>query len=478
MGKKSVILTVIISLLLIGIVGIYFISKMNKTDTQNNYKIVDVNFGSLPIINVDLNTEEGVFKVKKAGVYKLSGTLNGNINIDTLDNVKLVLNNVTINSTNGPAIYVYNARNVHIEVLGQNSLNDSKDYSNYDPTISGCIFSHDDIFIYGTGQLNIIANHGDGIVSKDDVIIENLELNIKSVDDGIRGKDSVLIKSGTIAIDSLGDGIKSTNIIEDFRGNVVIENGIISINSSRKGISAVKNITIKNGTLKVVSIDDAFNANNITIENGSLDLESNDDALRVVENLLIQNGNITVKNSYEGFEAENVTINSGIININSIGDGINCSLPAITEKTTSNVMLTINGGNINVNALADGLDSNGSILINGGNVVISSPNDEVYTVIDYDGKFEINGGTVIASGNFDSNKKISETSKQYIVLLNLSEVEPDDIVSIEDLSYKLLTDSSYLMISTPNFELNKNYEVKLNNKLYKNITLSSKVNKR
>ena len=106
--------------------------------------------------------------------------------------------------------------------------------------------------------------------------------------------------------------------------------------------------------------------------------------------------NINAEN--EGLDSElHLTINGGNININSGNDGINTN-----EDNVS--VTTVNGGTlkINVNGATgegDGIDSNGWLVINGGEVYAEACSFSADAGIDSDKGIHINGGTVIATGS-------------------------------------------------------------------------------
>ena len=69
-----------------------------------------------------------------------------------------------------------------------------------------------------------------------------------------------------------------------------------------------------------------------------------------------------------------------------------------SEETEVNTEhhIQINGGNISINAQGDGIDSNGSLVMDGGYVVVNGPSSGGDSAIDHDGLCLINGGTLIA----------------------------------------------------------------------------------
>lgn len=108
-----------------------------------------------------------------------------------------------------------------------------------------------------------------------------------------------------------------------------------------------------------------------------------------------------------------ITINGGEIYIESNDDGLNAG-------GDNGGIITINNGNITIKANGDGIDSNGSLIINGGNVYTIGSSKGGDAGIDTDKSFEINGGTVIALGS-DMIQNPDNSSKQKYVSFSLKE---------------------------------------------------------
>ena len=182
---------------------------------KGNIKIVfdfvnsdyNYDFSNYEEISVNLDELSNDYKITKAALYHFTGKTNYSIEIDCDDYIKIILDNVSIDSTKS-SINVVNSKGVYIELVGNNDLSDST--NNTDDT-DAVIYSSDDLIIEGSGTLNITANYKDGIASKDDLIIKSGTYKISATDDGIRGKDLVLIMDGNFDITSNGDAIKTTN---------------------------------------------------------------------------------------------------------------------------------------------------------------------------------------------------------------------------------------------------------------------------
>jgi len=410
----------IVAVLLISALAVAIV--MNISYTKNGVEkianSVEVDNGDLKINwerykTVDMELSE-TLKITESGTFHLTGTLtNGSIVIDAgVSEVRLILDNVTVNNNDGPAIVCYNAEDLVIELVGENTLSDGISYSTeYDEDVDGVIYSKADLAFAGEGSLNLTANYADAIVGKDDLTIRGGAYNIKAADDGIRGKDSIYITDGIFKIESTADAIKTTNEENFGKGFVMIEKGDFEIAAREKGIEATHTVLVYSGKITIDAYDDAIHSNNyVGIVGGEMKLYSGDDGIHADRELIIDGGNIDIAKSYEGLEAQVITVNDGKLSVVTSDDGLNAG--GGTDSSTSNnarggmdtfntnvdCVLTINGGSVYVNAAGDGIDSNGYIYFNGGTTVVDGPTNNGNGALDAGLGISIQGGTVIAVG--------------------------------------------------------------------------------
>lgn len=207
--------------------------------------------------------------------------------------------------------------------------------------------------------------------------------------------------------------------------------------TSAKGIKADGNVGIRGGNITIDSSDDSVHSNgNIIYSGGELTLSSGDDGTHADGNLLVTGGTITVKKSYEGLEGVNVTIQGGNISLTSSDDGINAAGGSDTgsedrmgkdsfSANASQYLLKISGGVINIIAEGDGIDSNGNLVIEGGETYISGPTNSGNGAIDFgDGASSwITGGTIVACGSSGMAESFGEDNfTQNSVLHNFSSI--------------------------------------------------------
>ncbi|MDE5994500.1 MAG: carbohydrate-binding domain-containing protein, partial [Oscillospiraceae bacterium] len=167
------------------------------------------------------------------------------------------------------------------------------------------------------------------------------------------------------------------------------------------------------------------------------------------------NGNTGILNvnaENEGIDSElHLTINGGIINIVSGDDGINTNEDGVS-------VTTVNGGTVNIKvregaAEGDGIDSNGWLVINGGNVFAQACSTSGDAGIDSDNGIYINGGTVIATGNMLD--KISGGAQNYAVFTFRESQKDNKTYELQDSNGKTVIRCTpenaftYLIVSSP-----------------------------
>jgi hypothetical protein len=231
--------------------------------------------------------------ISKAGIYHITGTVsNGYIHVNTGDEeeVKIILDNVSITNANGPAIYIESNGNTYIELVGSNTIN-----ATTSETLKGAIHSKADLRISGSGSLNITASiHG--IVCKDDLEIDSGTITITSGEDGINTNDSATFRGGTIKIKASGDGIHTDGYLE-------IDDGTFDI-TVHEGLEGTY-VKINGGNVTISATDDGINAANkstdytvtVEINGGSVTIsmgQGDTDGIDSNGNLYINGGTITI----------------------------------------------------------------------------------------------------------------------------------------------------------------------------------------
>lgn len=135
--------------------------------------------------------------------------------------------------------------------------------------------------------------------------------------------------------------------------------------------------------------------------------------------------------------------------------------------SSSDCMICINGGTLRIYADGDGIDSNGSLQITGGYVIVEGPTDNGNSAIDYDGSGTISGGTVIASGSSGMAQSLTSTGTQGVLSVTTGNCSGGTAVSVTDetgnviLSFTPEKAFSCVVISSPDLKVGDSYTLQV-----------------
>ncbi|MBO4523258.1 MAG: carbohydrate-binding domain-containing protein [Ruminococcus sp.] len=187
----------------------------------------EIELGSTPnVTGTQVSVSGSVVTITGGGDFRFHGTVGDGqicVNTATEEKVTVILDNVNISNSNGPAIFINEAKRCTIKSREGtvNYLSDGgKDKQN-----NAVIFSNDTVRLKGNGELNITANNAHGISSDDDIIIDNGTYNINSVKSGLIAHDDITINDGRLIINGGTNGIKSKGTLNINGGYSVVSGG-------------------------------------------------------------------------------------------------------------------------------------------------------------------------------------------------------------------------------------------------------------
>jgi hypothetical protein len=468
----------------------------------------------------------GVLILDKAGTYVLTGTwLNGQVRIDAgkEDTMRLILNGVSIHCQDNAPLYAPQAGKVIITLVKgtENTLSDGNTYTYTDgeAELDAALYVQDNLTINGRGSLFVTAGFKHGILSKDDLLIENGIISVTAADVGIRGRDSLEVSGGEITVDAKGDALQSNNGDDPEKGRITLTGGTFNLTSMKDGIQAETSLTISGGdytlhtggittaqdsikpedwqinessadapgkglkagtntsitggTFILYCLDDAVNANGkITIQNGTFDIATRDDGLRANKAVEISGGELNFLTCKEGIDTADVLISGGTVKVNALNDGFKSAAGGDEESSSgenaqsSSVRLT--GGDVIIKAVGDGIDSSGSVILEGGTLCISCSDGES-SAVDCTDTFLVTGGTLAASGCTGMVKAPGSDSKQPSLMIAFSApIKAGSKIDLTDDSGKAVLscmpeqDFQDLLLSAPGLVLGKSCTLRVN----------------
>ena len=366
---------------------------------------------------------ENTVVIKNAGKYILSGTLSdGSIVVDAYESSKvwLMFDNVSVYRSDDAAFRVNCADKVFLTLADgtKNRLESGETYSEsaVSDGTGGVIYSHDDLTINGSGSLDITSSYKHGIECNDTLVIAGGNIDIEAAGDGINVNDGVNFTGAGLHITAEDDGISAGD-------SFIMAGGSITVSKCYEGIEALT-IDIRDGDIDIYCTDDGLNANGDTGDFGKRPGEAADTSTQDEEKeetwIHISGGNLTVRND----------------------TGRDC----------------------------DGLDSNGDIVISGGNIRISVPGDGNNCALDWGsesgGKCTVSGGTLIACGGSSMVEAVDAATEQSAILYFGDEITDDgDVAAIRDesgntvLEWEVPFGYTAVYFSSPDIAVGKQYTV-------------------
>ncbi len=439
-------------------------------------------------VSVTAENGEAVVTISGSGVYRITGTLSGQVVVTADDeaSVQLVLDNADISSAVGPALLITAADEVTVIIADgtTNSLADAASRTddesdpNYDT--NAALFSRSDLTLAGTGTLQITGNLEDGIHSKDGLVIDGPTLTVTALDDGIIGKDYVVVADGALDVTAVDTGIGSDNDEEADRGWLSIIDGTVKVATDDDAIKAENAIAIAGGVVTVTRSNEGTEAASITIIDGIIDVTSADDAINAsggygTESTSDDTGAATTEMAEsnrerptppDGDTAMPQPPDDGSGDRPAGGPGGGASTGGTGGmEAVGDQSIVISGGTITINAGGDGIDSNGSAVISGGDITVFGPENDGNGALDVAGTFEITGGTLTAVGSAGMAQSPDSGSAQASVSIGLSSAAAGTAVAVTDATGNVLTtvtlakSAAHLVFSSPDVVAGQTYEV-------------------
>ena len=219
--------------------------------------------------NVTVSDNSGYVTVNstvKDITYILSGSGQGQLTIYGTNRHELILRDLSLICSDGPAINNQCKKSCFVVLEGTNSLTDGATYTTTEEDRKGAFFSEGQMFFSGGGSIEITGNCKHALVSDDYIHFAAstgvLTLTAK-VSDGIHANDGIFINGGTFVINATDEGIRTDS------NTIAITGGDITVFSKTEGIESKGTITIDGGKIYSQAVDDAINSGgDLTINGG------------------------------------------------------------------------------------------------------------------------------------------------------------------------------------------------------------------
>lgn len=307
---------------------------------------VDVYNPRIDLIDIDVEEGSSNVKVTSTGLPNLvisaTGSCDdGSLAVSADTTYTLLLNNLSIRSSKGPAFYSETSQKMKVLLAEgtDNRFEDSPSYSQECKDINGCFCSMGRLDFIGAGNLYVTGYKKHAIYSKKAirfkegnisvesapsdavhsgkyVTVDGANLNLQGMEqDGIDADEYVEIIDGSVCISVQTDDTKAIKCGEDF----IMSGGTLSMNlhgDITKGIKAKRNIAIEGGMINGEA------SGNVMLDGGS---PSYCIFVKSDNNCVISGGTINlIHNGISGkcISCDNdLYIEGGTLNLETHGDG-------------------------------------------------------------------------------------------------------------------------------------------------------------
>lgn len=206
-------------------------------------------------VYIEMSEIEGNLVIEEGGEYILSGTTHQTIRIDAHDEiVHLFLNNLTVETADGPAIEAVSGGKLIITLMedSASALFDAAYYSNKD--VTGAISAVCDLTINGQGSLYACGYYKDTIYTKDVFKLLGGTVQLRAKRNGIKGNDGILLAPEYLMIESEKNGCQTSNANKAGKGIIDIQGGELSVVAGQYGLSAASDVHIRDGQVHFNSV--------------------------------------------------------------------------------------------------------------------------------------------------------------------------------------------------------------------------------
>ena len=412
--------------------------------------------------------------ITQTGTYVLTGS-GKNIKLvveaaDT-DQVHLVFQNLTLEGE-GTLLQINKAQEVVISLAegSQNALTESQ--ASGDEEVKATIHSQVPLTLNGTGNLTLTALTKNALEVEDDLKVLGGTYTVKAANHGFKAEGALDIEAATLSIEAGKDGLHAEHDETTERANISLNPTQLSIAAAEDGVDAGNELTIKGGTITVSQSEEGLEARVIRQLGGDVTIKSSDDGVNASAGSSNKTSDTSATSKTTDASATSNSADTSSSASQSTTDSATASTPdrkataapaaasqadqankdknqtppappagqappqggqppqngqgpggmppGGQEESDPSLQIILEGGTLTIDAEGDGIDSNGTVTISGGSLVVNGSVQGGNGPLDAAGDITITGGTVWALGTSDMLQGFAQGSTQASITANIA----------------------------------------------------------
>ena len=412
--------------------------------------------------------------ISQAGTYVLTGSgknLKLVVEAADTDQVHLVFQNLTLEGE-GTLLQINKAHEVVISLAegSQNALTESQ--ASDDEKVKATIHSQVPLTLNGTGNLTLTALTKNALEVEDDLKVLGGTYTVKAANHGFKAEGALDIEVATLTVEAGKDGLHAEHDETTERANISLNPTQLSIAATEDGVDAGNELTIKGGTITVSQSEEGLEARVIRQLGGDVIIKSSDDGVNASagsssktsdtsDTSKTTDASITSNSADTSSSASQATSDSATAPTSASqatadpaatsqadqankdknatppsppagqaspqggqppqnGQGPGGMPPGGQEESDPSLQIILKGGTLTIDAEGDGIDSNGTVTISGGSLVVNGSVQGGNGPLDAAGDITITGGTVWALGTSDMLQGFAQGSTQASLTANIA----------------------------------------------------------
>ena len=412
--------------------------------------------------------------ISQAGTYVLTGSgknLKLVVEAADTDQVYLVFQNLTLEGE-GTLLQVNKAHEVVISLAegSQNALTENQ--ASDDKKVKATIHSQVPLTLNGTGSLTLTALTKNALEVEDDLKVLGGTYTVKAANHGFKAEGALAIEVATLTIEAGKDGLHAEHDETTERANISLNPTQLSIAATEDGVDAGNELTIKGGTITVSQSEEGLEARVIRQLGGDVTIKSSDDGVNASAGSSSKTSDTSATSKTTDASATSNTADTSSSASQATSDSATASAPdsqatadpAATSQTDQankdknqtppappagqappqggqppqngqgpggmppggqeesdpSLQIILEGGTLTIDAEGDGIDSNGTVTISGGSLVVNGSVQGGNGPLDAAGDITITGGRVWALGTSDMLQGFAQGSTQASITANIA----------------------------------------------------------
>ena len=284
------------------------------------------------------------------------------------------------------------------------------------------------------GKDGLHAEH-DETTERANISLNPTQLSIAATEDGVDAGNELTIKGGTITVSQSEEGLEA-RVIRQLGGDVTIKSSDDGVNASAGSSSKTTDMSTTSKTTEASATSNSADTSPSASQATSNSADTSPSASQATSDSATASAPNSQATADPAATSQTEPVNKDKNQTPPAppsgqappqggqppqnGQGPGGMPPGGQEESDPSLQIILAGGSLTVDAEGDGIDSNGTVTISGGSLVVNGSVHDGNGPLDASGDITITGGTVWALGTSDMLQGFAQGSTQASITANIA----------------------------------------------------------